>query len=255
MVFAEDEFVIPNTLAYEERLIVTGFEGHGKSTLLRQIAVQVAWGIHPWTLQPMPPKRVLVIDAENAAKQMQRDWQALYKLAKQHSQTEPKPGEFIILGEHEPDLTGTEGHEWLMERVVAHRPDLLVIGPIQNLTGRDVKDDDVVRKFKRTINECREICRSAIIMEHHCPHKAPGDSERNVRPYGSSLFMKWPDYGYGMKPTDDEEAYKWQPWRRPRVRSRQWPDMLRQGKPGTMEWPWMAEEDVSGSATVRGLKR
>jgi 5S rRNA maturation endonuclease (ribonuclease M5) len=77
MQFSAERFVIPDTLAHEERLLVTGLEGHGKSTLLRQIAVQVAAGTHPFTLRPMQPRRVMVIDAENGTRQMQQSWSDL----------------------------------------------------------------------------------------------------------------------------------------------------------------------------------
>jgi hypothetical protein len=61
-----------------------------------------------------------------------------------------------------------------------------------------------------------------------------------MRPYGSSLFLKWPDYGYGLDPQDEEGVYLWKRFRMPRVRSRAWPAALRWGKPGPGgDFPWM----------------
>lgn len=252
MTFDDEQFVIPDTLAREERLLITGFEGHGKSTLLRQIAVQVAAGIHPWTLRDMPPQRVLLIDAENAIRQSQGSWLWLFHLAESHGHPVDQTRlMFSDVHDSQPDLTSPLGREWFLDCVNAARPDIILLGPIQNLTGRDVKDDDVVRKFKRTIDDCRSICGSAVVMEHHPPHKAPGDSERSVRPYGSSLFLKWPDYGYGLRPTEEKGTFDWQKFRWPRVRDRVYPERLRNGVPGSMEWPWMPEDDVSGSTTVK----
>jgi replicative DNA helicase len=109
----------------------------------------------------------------------------------------------------------------------------------------------VVRKFKHTVNNARSICGSAVMIEHHAPHRAPGDKERQMRPFGSSLFLKWPDIGYGLKPTEDPDVYDLHPFRKPRVRSRAWPEQLRQGAPNTLELPWMAvEADLSGSTNV-----
>ena len=72
-----------------------------------------------------------------------------------------------------------------------------------------------------------------------------------MRPYGSSLFLKWPDIGYGLKPTEDEEVYDLHPFRKPRVRSRAWPAQVRQGAPNTLEFPWVAvEADLTGSTNV-----
>jgi len=83
-------------------------------------------------------------------------------------------------------------------------------------------------------------------MEHHAPHKGPGDKERSVRPYGSSTFLKFPEFGYGLKPYSPEPEfagwYEFQQTRMKRVRSRYFPPYLRWGKPGTDEWPWIAEE-------------
>ena len=99
------------------------------------------------------------------------------------------------------------------------------MGPVQNLVG-NVKDDEVVRKFKHAINTARSICGTAFGIEHHALHRAPGDKERQMRPYGSSLFMKWPDFGYGLKPTEEEDRLRPLSFRRPRVRSRAWPERL-----------------------------
>lgn len=253
--FEEEEFVIPNTLAHEERVIVTGLEGHGKSTFIRQMSVMVAAGIHPFTSRDMPPKRVLVVDAENGKRQMQKSWKDLIGLAARHGHPIPRGGiatEFVYL--EQPDLTTLDGRDWLFERVTAYRPDLITLAPIQNLVGRDVKDDDTVRKFKRTVDEARLINRSAVIMEHHAPHKAAGDAERALRPYGSSLFLKWPDFGYAMRPTEDG-TYEWQRTRYPRERTRQWPERLRIGTPNTAEWPWeVAPPEDGGTVTPMGRR-
>jgi replicative DNA helicase len=252
--FAAERFVIPGTLAEEERALITGLEGHGKSTLFRQVAVMCSAGIHPFTLEEMDPVRTLVIDAENGPRQMHRSWSDLVGRAA-HFKRPVKAGMLNLMMEYlnQPDLTSLEGREWLMERVNAYRPKLILLGPIQNLTGRDVKDDDVVRRLKRTIDESREVCGSAIFMEHHSPHRAPGDKKRSLRPYGSSLFLKWPDYGYGMDPVEGEEGvYEWTRTRYPRERSRVWPERLRWGKKDSVEWPWMdAGEDLRGSQNVR----
>lgn len=252
MEFAGEEFVIPDTLAHEERLLVTGLEGQGKSTLIRQIGVMVAAGIHPFTLREIPPRRVMVIDAENSPRQMQASWRTLVGLAAHHGH-QIEQGALTLFGEYltQPDLTTLEGRDWLFERVAAYRPDLVILGPVQNLTGRDVKDDEVVRKFKRTIDEMREINRSAVVIEHHAPHKAPGERDRSVRPYGSSLFLKWPDFGYGLKPTEEEGLYEWERTRWPRERTRQWPERLRVGTPNTDEWPWEVAEPSDGGTVYR----
>jgi replicative DNA helicase len=207
---------------------------------MRQMAVQLAAGIVPFTMQPNDALKVMFIDAENPEFQQQTDWRRLAGLAARHTGRQVPDENLMILSEWrvEPDLTTLDGQAWLYERIMAYRPQVCFMGPVQNLVSRDVKDDEVVRKFKHAISNARSICGTAFVIEHHAPHRQPGDKERQMRPYGSSLFMKWPDYGYGLRETEQEGEYQLYPFRRPRVRSRAWPDMIRWGKPNTLEFPW-----------------
>lgn len=235
-------FAIDNTLAMGERFILLGFEGTGKSTLCRQIAVMVAAGLHPFTGQPMrEPRKVLFIDAENHPEQVLDSWAQLVNLCGRHGHPVERD-QLIVLEEWEAnrDLTQEGGTAWLQERVHAYTPDLVVMGPLTNLAGKDLRDDEPVRKLRNAVNASRNICNSAFVMEHHAPLKGSMDKERALRPYGSSLFLKWPDYGYGIKPTDDPKVFEWHKNRGPRVRSRFWPDALREGNTegDSMEFPW-----------------
>lgn len=234
------EFVIPGTLAKGERMILIGFEGTGKSTLCRQIAIMVAAGIHPFTGMSAEPRRVLFIDAENHPDQVLDSWESMVGLAARHGAGIER-GLLTVMEEWESniDLSAPEGAMWLQERVHAYRPELVVMGPLTNLSGKDLRDDEPVRRLRNAVNAARAICNSAFVMEHHAPHKGPMDKERQVRPYGSSLFLKWPDYGYGMKPTEIEGVFEWYKNRGPRVRTREWPAWIREGKKGTDEWPWL----------------
>lgn len=235
------EFVVPNTLARGDRLLITGFEGHGKSTLLRQIAAQVAAGIHPFGGANFEPKKVLFIDAENHPDQVLVSWQDLVGLVARHDKPMER-GQLTILEEWDNDnldLLADDGADWLIERIHAYKPDLVCMGPLTNMAGRDLKDDETVRKIKKAVNAARSIYGTAFIMEHHAPHKGPMDRERSVRPYGSSMFLKWPDFGYGLKPTETKGLYEWQKTRFPRVRTRLFPEYLRTGKENTDEFPWV----------------
>lgn len=219
------------------------------STLLRQLAVQTAAGIHPWTGAKTEPKKVLVIDCENHPDQTLTSWQDLVGLCARHNAPMQR-GQLTILEQWDSgvNLTGEDGAAWINERIHAYKPDLIVMGPLYNMSDRDLKDDETVRKIKKVVNEARSICGTAFIMEHHAPHKGQNDSTRSVRPYGSSTFLKWPDFGYGINPTETEGVYEWQKTRFPRVRSRNFPDHVRWGKPNTDEFPWVvAQEDANGN--------
>ena len=70
--------------------------------------------------------------------------------------------------------------------------------------------------------------------------RAVGDGERNVRPIGASLWLRWPEFGYGLRPASGfdpaERLVDFVGWRGDRD-VRNWPKQLRAGS----LWPW---EDV-----------
>lgn len=240
---SEVKFVIPGILAAGERLMVTGFEGRGKSTFLRQFAVCVATGLHPFMFTKMEACKVLFLDAENHPDQIQTSWEQLLGLSARHDAI-IKRGNLTVIEawDEEIDLTSEEGEAWLIERMHATQPQLLVMGPIYNLASDDVSSHAVVGKLKSTINKARALYSTAVVMEHHAPHKAANDATRSVRPYGSSTFLKWPDYGYGFKPMEGEgyeEVYEFEKIRYDRVRGRDYPTHMRNGKPNTDEFPWV----------------
>lgn len=242
-------FVIPNVLAKGDRLLLTAFEGHGKSTLMRQLAIMVAAGIHPWDRSSIPPKKVVVVDSENHPDQVLTSWQELIGLARANGH-DIAPGMLTIIEawDADLDLTTPEGHAWLMERVHAYQPDLMCIGPLYNLTAGDLKDPGPATLMKKAVNDARGICGTAFIMEHHAPHRSATDAKRSVRPYGHTVLLRWPDFGYGLNPTDTEGLYEWQKTRMPRVRSRYFPEHVRWGKANTKEFPWeIAHEDADGN--------
>lgn len=243
------EFVIDRTLAKGERVVLIGFEGNGKSTLCRQVATMTAAGMHPFTGHEMEPRRVLFVDAENHPDQVLDSWSHLVGLAARHGHPVER-GMLTVLEEHDtqPDLTSPDGAAWLMERVHAYNPELVVMGPLTNLAYRDLRDDEPTRKLLLAVDRARTVCNSSFWLEHHAPHKSPSDKQREPRPYGSSLFLKRPDYGFGMKPTEDPKVFEWLRNRGPRVRSRLWPEAIREGS-GGLEWPWMETllpEDTKG---------
>src|SRR5690606_19222789 len=61
----EYDWLIPNLLERQDRVIITGGEGAGKSTMVRQIAVMAAAGVHPTLPGQIPPVPGVVVDVEN----------------------------------------------------------------------------------------------------------------------------------------------------------------------------------------------
>jgi len=233
------DWVIPGLLERGERLLLTASEGAGKSTMLRQVAVCAATGIHPWTFARTPPATVLLIDCENGARLIRRRLRPLLATAG----TRLDPSRLRI--ECRPDgldLTGRADQQWLTERIASTRPDLLVIGPAYRLYAGshargDIGGEDQARTVTGVLDRLRVRWPHALLMETHAPHGASG-AQRDLRPFGSSVWLRWPDYGIGLRrdrSSTGQHTWVLEHWRGPRD-DRAWPEHFTRAQP----WPWKA---------------
>lgn len=243
------DWIVPGLLERMDRLILTGSEGGGKSVLMRQLAVCLAAGLHPFHHDPNPegPARVLVLDCENSEAQSRRAYRPLMNTAAAAHMPVKRGQLHIDCRPEGVDLTRADGRAWLMRRVEQVMPDVLVIGPIYQLHSGDPNDEKHARAVTVALTEARTTARCALLMEAHAPH-ANGYGPRALRPAGSSLWMRWPEFGYGIRPVEDERsadedrARRLVPWRGARD-ERQWPPFLRQGH-GHNAWPWITYQPI-----------
>lgn len=240
-----NDWVIPGLLERGDRLIWTGFEGLGKSVITRQLAICAAAGVHPFASEPITPRRVLFIDCENPDRKSRRHFRHLERIARMQGFPVPAGAFRIIQRPAGIDLAQEEDQAWLLERVTAHKPDLLVIGPFYRLHMADTNEEQAARKVVAALDSARVKADCALITEAHAGHGAGGSFTRNLRPVGSSLLMRWPEFGYGIAPHPDAEAddsghcrhVEVRPWRGPRE-ERTWPRELVWGT-HDMDWPWV----------------
>jgi hypothetical protein len=237
--YEPSEWVMPTLLKQKEVLVLTGFEGMGKSSLMKQFAVCAGMGIHPFVQNAQgAPCRVLYIDYENNRDDIMEDFARLRRAGREQGVWhEPVVYVHARLG---MDLARAEDLAWLIERVNAHQPDLLVIGPITDMVANDLAREETVRALKYGIRRVQQIVPCAVILEHHAPHQAPGEA-RKVRPIGSSLLMRWPSFGFGLLPSDPgnpNAPFEFEAWRGARRRGRSWPDRIEQG----VGWFWVQTE-------------
>jgi 5S rRNA maturation endonuclease (ribonuclease M5) len=251
------DWVIPGLLERGDRLIWTGFEGQGKSVVIRQLAVCAAAGEHPFTGEPITPQRVLFIDCENPDRKSRRHFRNLERIARGRGVPVPEGSLRILQKPAGIDLTRDEDAAWLLERVTAHRPDLLVCGPFYRLHAADTNEESAARTIVSALDAARIKTDCALITEAHAGH---GDSaNRSVRPTGSSLLMRWPEFGYGIKPLGeaDEDGRSRHvavlPWRGPRE-ERHWPRELMWGT-HEFDWPWKVADglNLAGHGSLRAV--
>jgi 5S rRNA maturation endonuclease (ribonuclease M5) len=241
------DWVIPGLLERGDRLIWTGFEGQGKSVIVRQLAVCAAAGVHPFTGEPITTQRVLFIDCENPDRKSRRHFRNLERIARGNGFPVPEGLLRILQRPAGIDLTREEDAAWLLERVTAHRPDLLVCGPFYRLHAKDTNEETAARTVVSALDAARIKVDCALVTEAHAGH---GDGvNRSVRPTGSSLLMRWPEFGYGIKPIGEADEngrarhVAVLPWRGPRE-ERHWPRELIWGT-HELDWPWIAADHLN----------
>jgi replicative DNA helicase len=246
------DWIVPGLLERMDRLVLTASEGGGKSTLLRQMSVTLAAGIHPFrTSQSIEPIKVLTLDCENGAPASRRKFRPLLDAA-DHLEQPVKRGQFHIECRPEGlDLTTAQDRSWMMRRVEKINPDVLIIGPIYRLHAGDPNSEELARKVSVVIDEARSTAGCAVLMEAHAPHHNGQGAHRNLRPLGSSLWMRWPEFGFGLRPVEDEKSAANEegargrrvvPWRGMRD-EREWPAFIKQGE----QWPWMSYRPIDAN--------
>jgi 5S rRNA maturation endonuclease (ribonuclease M5) len=242
------EWVVPGLLERGDRLVWTGFEGLGKSMFIRQLAVTVAAGLDPFLLAEIEPKRVLVIDCENSERQSRRKFRPLAAASIAARRRVPDGGLRLIHRPEGMDLTRPDDRAWLMERVTAHQPDLLMVGPFYRLHAANINEEQAARTTVAALDAARVAVDCALVVEAHAGHGEHGKN-RSVRPLGSSLLLRWPEFGYGIAPDGepDEDGKTRRvlvkPWRGDRD-ERDWPQKLVWGD----AWPWVTPEVAFSAA-------
>jgi hypothetical protein len=233
-------WLIPGVLERQDRLIVTAGEGHGKSTLLRQLAVQAATGVHPFTGATITPIRVLVVDLENSERQTRRKLRPL-RLAAGHNL---QPDRLRIMCRVQGlDLTADEDRQWLDNLITATRPDLLITGPIYKLAGGNPNDEKDAKPAATAIDDLRARHDLAVILEAHTAKTPAGMNPRNrpKEPYGWSGWMRWPEFGLHLG--EDGTLTHWRGMRD----ERQFPWALKRGG----RWPWSPADEAEDTPYVQ----
>lgn len=221
-------YTIPNLLKHNERLVLTGREGGGKSVFVYQLLTGAAFGIDTFTSEKCDPKRVLFVDVENNEFQAKSNLDKIVPTLRELApDIEP---EWRSMKRRVINLLDSKDRVDTLRRVIHYAPDVLYMGTAYKLT--DVTDEThrAVRAIQGVVDKIREELDCSVIIEHHAGHGFNND-RNNMRPEGSSYWLRWPDFGYGMTPlqTDGQRLMRFTAWRGDRASDREFPVAVRQG--------------------------
>lgn len=237
------DWIIPKLMERRDRLVLTGGEGAGKSTFVRQIAIASAAGIHPLTFEAMDPLRVLVVDAENSETQWRRKASYLARHAARHGTVDPRETVRISCVSR-LDVTTDRDLSAVHALIDAHKPDLVAIGPLYKLVPRAITNDDDAAPLIDALDSIRARG-VALVMEAHAGHGQSGTGVRDLRPRGSAALLGWPEFGMGLQvDRDNPKRANLVRWRGDRD-ERAWPDQIERGT--RSGWPW-ADADAYTTA-------
>lgn len=227
------DWLIPGLLEREDRLMLTGLEGGGKTTFFRQVTILAAAGINPMTFEKIEPIKVQVIDAENTERQWRRKVRPLALKAQAEGEVNPLETMHLAF----PGRIDISSEKWLgaVHRLLdENKPDLLAIGPLYKMARSAMNTDEDVAPVLAALDSIRERG-VALLIEAHAGHSQTGEGgQRNLRPRGSSALLGWPEMGFGLRmDKDDPNISVIERWRGDRD-ERSWPTSVKRGG----EWPW-----------------
>jgi 5S rRNA maturation endonuclease (ribonuclease M5) len=231
------DWVIPNVLERQERVIVVAAEGAGKTTLARQVALMSAAGIHPFRRDAMPPVRTLMIDLENPERIIRRTSMRIYDKVKWFGKHEDMDAHLLM----KPDgvnLLTAKDRALIEEHVAAVEPDILFFGPLYKSFidpgGRTAESVSI--EIARFLDYIRHTYNCALWIEHHAPLGSGG--QRDLRPFGSAVWSRWSEFGLALSPDPtDPELIEFKHYRGQRE-AREWPALCKRGE----TWPFEVVE-------------
>jgi len=236
-----EPFTLPNMLKRNERLVLTGSEGGGKSVFVYQMLTGAAFGVDTFSLERTEPKRVLFLDVENNEFQARANLDKIVPTLREIA-PDAHP-EWRSLKRRVVDLLASKDRTDVIRRIVHYNPDILYMGTAYKLT--DVSEDThkSVRAIQSVVDRIRQEISCTVIVEHHAGHGHLND-RNNMRPEGSSYWLRWPDFGYGMQPlknSDGSRLMRLGAWRGDRSSDRSFPVAVRQGS--VMPWKPVYEDE------------
>lgn len=233
-----EQWVVPGLVGRDWRIVVVAGEGAGKSVLFRMFAVLSAQGVNPLLERSMPPVKTLLVDLENPSRAIKGSCRILRG---RFDAATYEPGRAFLW--HRPggvDLRTRTGRSEFEAVLAACRPDLVCLGPLYKAYAKkanEAGDEQAVAEVQAVFDDLRTRYGFGLLLEHHAPHGA-SQEHRDLRPYGSTLWLRWPEIGLAMHALhgkNEPRHVELKRWRGDRLNN-EWPEYLTEGE----RWPWMA---------------
>jgi AAA domain len=230
------EWVLPGLLASNDRLVITGGEGQGKSLLVYQLVLGAAFGVSPLNgEEQFDRKRVLLLDVENSEHQIAGHYRMLSAAYRARSAEPFREPDVRLMVNRFIDLTRPADRRMLVDAANDYQPDLLFMGSGYRLADGTQDHRMVAMSIQQTVDQIRANTGCAALIETHAGHGFQND-RNGWRPEGSSYWLRWPEFGFGLAPVSvrSGRVVRRMPWRGDRIVGREWPDGWRGG--GYLPW-------------------
>jgi hypothetical protein len=238
--------VIPGLLDAQDRALIVGLEGDGKSMLGMQVGFGAAAGIHPFVAATaqgatFEPCTVVIVDLENPEYLIQRRAARMREWVSAQSSRWRPSNMLIVSIPGGVDLTRASDCMRLADTIRLAAPALVVAGPIYKMMqdrGQGAEElHSQVANFWDTIRQ-RYGC--ALWIETHAPGPAAG-KPRELYPYGWSGWRRWCEFGLTLE-RGAKGKHEWRlgRFKGDREEGRMWPEKLTRSTAGGASAPWQA---------------
>jgi replicative DNA helicase len=230
------EWVMPDLMSRNDRCVITGGEGQGKSLLVYQLVLGAAFGVSPLDGETrFDRKRVLLLDVENSEHQIAGHYRMLSAAYRSRSAEPFRDPDVRLMVNRYIDLTRPADRRMLVDAANDFQPDLLFMGSGYRLADGTQDHRMVAMSIQQTVDQIRANTGCAALIETHAGHGFQND-RNGWRPEGSSYWLRWPEFGFGLAPVNVRHGrvVRRVGWRGDRVVGRAWPDGWRGG--GFLPW-------------------
>jgi replicative DNA helicase len=178
-----------------------------------------------------------MLDVENDRLQVRNNMRKVYPVLKEMNDVQPNI-EWVDI--QHIDLADPVEQQKVIKLAKERQPQLMYMGSLYRLAPEGEKVDAAFTNISRTVDRIRAETGASVLLEAHAGHGLSND-RNGMRPYGSSMWMRWPEFGFGMVRHNQSGNIQLKNWRGHRSDDRNWPAGLRRGS--VLPWqPIMADE-------------